>query len=186
MATLTTSINYTAPLELYNREKPFYSNVPAPDGCQSNQVAWKYDNIGFYDIRDQSKLENFNLDQNGFEIFQFGEEAQHEALSFDSESWIETQYYPVVERLLKARFGDVNVKIFDHTVSVFDLEAPCHGDCDGDIDNGSQVRKRVKRTAEPHDTKSGPARRQPSYSAHCGVFSSKIQELQGSGISAQR
>lgn len=115
MATVTASINYTAPLELYNTEKPFYSNVPAPDGRQSNQVAWKYDNIEFHDIR--GHLKDFNLDKNGFEIFQFGKEAKDEASAFDSESWIEKHYYPVVERVLRARFGDVDVRIFDHTVS---------------------------------------------------------------------
>lgn len=122
MATVTASINYTAPLELYKTQKPFYSNVPAPDGRHSNQVAWKYANIEFHDIRDN--LRDFDLDKNGFEIFQFGKESKDEAPAFDSEPWIENHYYHVVERVLKARFGDVHVKIFDHTVSLLVLEAP--------------------------------------------------------------
>jgi hypothetical protein len=116
MATITSSINYTAPLDLYKVEKPFYSNVPAPDGRQSNQVAWKYDGIEFHDIR--TELDRFTLDQNGFEIFQFGEEVDKEADKFDSDHWIEQNCYPAVENLLKARLGDVDVKVFDHTVGL--------------------------------------------------------------------
>jgi len=126
MATVTSSINYTAPLGLYSREKPFYSNVPAPDGRQSNQVAWKYDNIEFHDIR--RHLEDFDLDKNGFEILRFGEEAKDEASAFDSEVWIQQHYYPVVERVLRSRFGDVDVEIFDHTVSSLAFRAPCESE----------------------------------------------------------
>ena len=128
MATVTASINYTAPLELYTREKPFYSNVPAPDGRQSNQVAWKYDNVEFHDIR--RHLGDFTLDKNGFEVFQYGEEPEDGTSRFDSTSWIEKHYYPVVEKVLRARFGDVDVKIFDHTVSDFALQLPCQTEHD--------------------------------------------------------
>jgi hypothetical protein len=121
MATVTSSINYTAPLDLYLVEKPFYSNVPAPDGRQSNQVAWKYDDVEFHDIR--TELCSFTLDKNGFEVFSFGDEVDgngdDEARRFDSDAWIEGSYYPVIESVLKARFGNVDIKIFDHTVGHF-------------------------------------------------------------------
>ncbi|KAK3306514.1 uncharacterized protein B0T15DRAFT_509885 [Chaetomium strumarium] len=144
MATVTSSINYTAPLDLYKVEKPFYSNVPAPDGRQSNQVAWKYDAIEFHDIR--ADVSRFTLDENGFEIFRFGEESEEGVDKFDSDSWIEQSYYPVVESLLKARLGDVVVKVFDHTV-------------------------RRRKTASDLLQIAGKyirATRQPSFSAHCG------------------
>ncbi|KAK0642176.1 hypothetical protein B0T16DRAFT_421139 [Cercophora newfieldiana] len=140
--TVTSNINYTAPLPLYDVEKPYYSNVPAPDGRQSNQVAWTYADIQFHDIR--GCLDEFKLDVNGFEVFQFGEEAGDETSKFGTDLQIETDYYPLVERMLKARFGDVRVVIFDHTV-------------------------RRRRTAEDLQRVGDSIRatRQPSLSAHC-------------------
>ncbi|KAK4178918.1 hypothetical protein QBC36DRAFT_323629 [Triangularia setosa] len=143
MKIVTASLNYTAPLELYKVEKPFYSNVPAPDGRQSNQVAWKYHDVKFHDIRDT--LGNFTLDRNGFEVFQYGNKAEDESWKFDADSWIQGSYYPVIESVLKAKFGqETYVKIFDHTVrrrrDIHQLEA---------------AREFIRAT------------RQPSYSAHC-------------------
>ncbi|KAK5654036.1 hypothetical protein OQA88_7714 [Cercophora sp. LCS_1] len=145
MAALHTisSINYTAPLALYESEKPFYSNVPAPDGRQSNQVAWTYPDILFQDIRD--RLTEFDLDVTGFEIFQFGDGIGDETRGFEADAEIERHAYPVIERVLKARFGDVDVVIFDHTV---------------------RRRRAAAQLQLAHDEIR--ATRQPSLSAHCG------------------
>jgi hypothetical protein len=142
--TVIASINYTAPLALFEVEKPFYSNVPAPDGRQSNQVAWTYNNIEFTDIR--GRLDDFELDVNGFEVFEFGPSVEDESHKFDTDAWIEKDYYPAVERVLKSRFGDVGVVIFDHTV-------------------------RKRRTASQLELAGNSIRatRQPSLSAHCGM-----------------
>lgn len=115
MATVTASLNYTAPLDLYKVEKPYFSNVPAPDGKQSNQVACSYDGVKLTDIHDH--LEDFHVDNHGFEIYQFGDE--NVPGNFDSDEWIVTAYYPVVEAVLRARLGNVHVQIFDHTVRIF-------------------------------------------------------------------
>jgi hypothetical protein len=141
---VTASINYTAPLPLFKVEKPFYSNVPAPDGRQSNQVAWTYGNIKFTDIR--GNADDFDLDVNGFEVFQFGPRVEDESDKFATDAWIENEYYPVVERVLKSRLGDVDVVIFDHTV-------------------------RRRRTASQLKLADDAIRatRQPSLSAHCGM-----------------
>ncbi len=112
MATVTASLNYTNPLDLYKVEKPFFSNIPAPDGRQSNQVVRRYDGIDFRNIRDDPS--RFTIDEHGFELFQFGQEDQPG--NFESDAWIQESYYPVVESLLQCRFRDVGVKIFDHTV----------------------------------------------------------------------
>ncbi|KAK3385799.1 hypothetical protein B0H63DRAFT_523115 [Podospora didyma] len=119
MRTVVSSINYTAPLELYRTEKPLYPNVPAPDGRQSNQVAWRYHDIEFRDIR--NNMDGYTLDTNGSEIFRLEDKAQvnEDAADFDSNAWVEAEYYPVVERVLKAQFRDhIGVKVFDHTVSI--------------------------------------------------------------------
>ena len=144
MMAVTSNLNYTAPLPLYEVEKPFYCNIPTPDGRQSNQVAWTYTDILFHDIRD--RLDDFGLDTNGFEIFRFGEHVDDESDKFTIDAQIEKDYYPVAERLLKERFGDVQVVVFDHTV-------------------------RRRRTAEDLGKMAGRERptRQPSLSAHCGT-----------------
>lgn len=151
---VTSSINYTAPLALYKVEKPYYSNVPAPDGRQSNQVAWTYTDIEFSDIR--GRLDEFELDVSGFEIFEFGEKVGDETHKFDTDAQIEKDYYPVVERVLKARFGDVGVVIFDHT-----------------------VRRRWRADQLRLVGDNIRATRQPSLSAHCGTSdtSSNLQRL---------
>lgn len=105
-------INYTAPLELYKVEKPFYSNVPAPDGRQSNQVARVYHGIHVSDIR--GVVQSFNMDKHGFEVVRSG--GEDGGGNFESDAWIEQAYYPVIEKVLQARLGDVRVRIFDHTV----------------------------------------------------------------------
>lgn len=112
MTKVVSSINYTAPIDLYKREKPFYSNIPAPDGRQSNQQVLTYENIIFHDIRE--KLDEYRIDEQGFEIVKI--EDQVPDGDFGSDSWIRENYYPVVERLLKDRFGEVEVLTFDHTV----------------------------------------------------------------------
>lgn len=144
MMTVTSNLNYTAPLPLYGVEKPYYSNVPAPNGRQSNQVAWTYTDIEFHDIRD--RLTEFELDVSGFEVFEFGENLDDETQKFKTDEQIEKDYYPVIDRLLKARFGDVHVVIFDHTV-------------------------RRRRTVEDLGRAGDNIRatRQPSLSAHCGA-----------------
>ncbi|VUC20826.1 unnamed protein product [Clonostachys rosea] len=143
MESIITSLNYTAPLPLYKTEKPFYSNVPAPDGRQSNQVAWSYPDIQIRDIR--SQLEEFTLDTHGFEVVKYGIEGIEE--NFDSDKWIEQNYYPVVHDLLKSHFGATSVKIFDHTV---------------------RKRSTPKQIRDLKENQSSlPAPRQPSYSVHC-------------------
>ncbi|KAI8623964.1 hypothetical protein F5Y19DRAFT_456355 [Xylariaceae sp. FL1651] len=140
MAIVTASVNYTIPLDLYKVEKPFFSNVPAPDGYQSNQVACAYPGIKLRDIRGDEK--SFNIDKHGFEIVKFG--AESTSGDFDSDAWIESSYYPVIEEVLKARLGDVEICIFDHT-----------------------VRRRKRGLQLDEAGGNSRAARQPSYSAHC-------------------
>ncbi|KAI1128108.1 hypothetical protein F5Y10DRAFT_180440 [Nemania abortiva] len=139
-AGFTASVNYTIPLDLYQVEKPFFSNVPAPDGRQSNQVACAYPGTKVQDIR--GKESQFNLDSHGFEIVKFGPETT--SGNFDSDDWIQSKYYDIVEAVIKARLGEVRVKVFDHTV-------------------------RKRKTHLQLDEAGGTSRatRQPSYSAHC-------------------
>ena len=112
MAEVVSSINYTVPTELYKREKPFYCNIPAPDGRQSNQQVQTYENIVFHDIREE--LDKYNIDKQGFEVVKTEDRIPDG--DFSSDSWVRDSYYPIVEKLLKDRFGDVDVLIFDHTV----------------------------------------------------------------------
>jgi len=119
MTDIVSSLNYTAPLELNDREKSFYLNIPALDGVQSNQRVEKYDDIVVQYIRNE--LNQFDVDKQGFEVVK----GEGIALcgDFDSDSWVRSKTYPIVERVLKARFGDVENLIFDHTVHY--ITVPC-------------------------------------------------------------
>jgi hypothetical protein len=112
MSKVISKLNYTAPLDLYEREKPFYSNVPLPNGVQSNQKAQLYDNITFHDVRDE--IHAFDIDDQGFEVLRYKDTIPDG--DFDSDVWVRSEYYPVAERVLRDRFGDVDILIFDHTV----------------------------------------------------------------------
>ncbi|KAF2802768.1 uncharacterized protein BDZ99DRAFT_492026 [Mytilinidion resinicola] len=114
MNEVTSRLNYTAPLDLYLREKPFYSNVPAPNGVQSNQKVQTYEDIVFHDIR--RNIGRFNIDDQGFEVIEYAGKIPQDG-EFDSDIWVRSSYYPAVERVLKERFGDVDVLIFDHTTA---------------------------------------------------------------------
>ncbi|KAJ5159115.1 uncharacterized protein N7500_008766 [Penicillium coprophilum] len=107
------SICYCANLKLFEKEKPYYCNVPCPPGyAQTNQETERRSGIKFTDMR--SDWDGFNLDKQGFEPFCF--DAEGWKSDFSNDAAIETTYYPFVESLLKRRFGNVRVQIFDHTV----------------------------------------------------------------------
>jgi len=61
-------------------------------------------------------LLEYTLDKQGFEVVKHDGEA-YSGEDFSSDSWIEQNYYPTIENILLKRFGNVIVKIFDHTVS---------------------------------------------------------------------
>jgi hypothetical protein len=115
---VVSSIGYLKPLDLYEIEKPYYSNIPLPNGRQSNIFSSCYPNITLTNIR--PKLSEFTLDKQGFEVVQYDGDA-YSSEDFSSDSWIERNYYPVVEKVLLRRFGNVTVKIFDHTVGYWNV-----------------------------------------------------------------
>lgn len=109
---MVSSLNYLQETDLYEREKPYFSNVPATDGRHTNQKAQTYEDVTFKDVRGHER--GFSLDTQGFEIVEYDDGVQDE--DFDSDHWIEQNYYPVVHRVLQKALGSVSVHIFDHTV----------------------------------------------------------------------
>lgn len=116
---VVSSIGYLSQLKLYETEKPYYCNVPLPNGRQSNIVSARHSNIALTNIR--PNLLDYTLDKQGFEILEH-DGAPYSPEDFSSDSWIEQNYYPLIENILLERFGNVIVKIFDHTVGCISLE----------------------------------------------------------------
>jgi hypothetical protein len=116
---VVSTIGYLRPLSLYKTEKPYFCNIPLPNGRQSNIVSSRHTNITLTNIR--PNLLEYTLDKQGFEVVQHDGEA-YSPDEFSSDSWIEQNYYPTIENILLKRFGNVIVKIFDHTVSHSSVE----------------------------------------------------------------
>lgn len=99
--------------DLYQSEKPFYSNVPftkSPDARSSN-VQSVSRNVKIADIRGSEDL--FSLDIHGFQLIKNN-------TRFDN--WkdgerVVADHYPEVEALLKQELHADEVIIYDHTVS---------------------------------------------------------------------
>jgi hypothetical protein len=113
-ACVVSSIGYLKKIGVYKTEKPYYCNVPLPNGRQSNIVSSRYANIALTNIR--PNLLDYTLDVQGFEAIKY-DGKPYSPEDFSSDSWIEQNYYPMIENVLLKRFGNVIVKIFDHTVS---------------------------------------------------------------------
>lgn len=116
---VVSSIGYLRQLSLYKTEKPYYCNIPLPNGRQSNIISSRHTDIILTNIR--PNLLEYTLDKQGFEVVKHDGEA-YSPNEFSSDSWIEQNYYPTIENILLRRFGNVIVKIFDHTVSSSSVE----------------------------------------------------------------
>lgn len=112
-ACVVSSIGYLKKIGVYETEKPYYCNVPLPNGRQSNIVSSRHANIALTNIR--PSLLDYTLDVQGFEVIKYDGEP-YSPEDFSSDSWIEQIFYPMIENVLLKRFGNVVVKIFDHTV----------------------------------------------------------------------
>jgi hypothetical protein len=97
---------------MFKQEKPYFSNVPLDGVKQSNQAAEPHPGTVFHDIRNNVK--DYTLDKHGFHVFRFVDGICDQ--NFDSDEWIQKVYYSKVVEIVKANLGNVDVKIFDHTV----------------------------------------------------------------------
>ena len=109
------TMGYLPDHELYQVEKPFFSNVPffhIPGAKQHNIKTAYYEGIPVTDIRDNEDA--ISLDKQGFEIRRRTE--LFEEHLFADEEWIKRQYCPQTETFLKRELGATQVVCFDHTV----------------------------------------------------------------------
>lgn len=120
---------YLKRLDLYQTEKPYHINLPANAlgrYAQSNEVSQEYAGIRIKSLRG---FENdFNLDKNGFQIFEdidCGDDADwstHSASAaptsdvYADPDIVRKKYYPAIERLLKKKLGAQMAKAFTHDV----------------------------------------------------------------------
>lgn len=120
---------YLKRLDLYQTEKPYHINLPANAlgrHAQSNEVSQEYAGIRIKSLRG---FENdFNLDKNGFQIFEdidCGDDADwstHSASAaptsdvYADPDIVRKKYYPAIERLLKKKLGAQMTKAFTHDV----------------------------------------------------------------------
>lgn len=117
-------MGYLAELDVYDTEKPFFSNVPffnIPGAKQHNIVTSYHEDVPLVDLRGQEDL--VSLDSHGF-AFRVKDEVYPES-QFHDEKWITSQYYGEIAEFLKKELGAKRVVIFDHTVC--DLSATPFG-----------------------------------------------------------
>ncbi len=113
---LKTVIWYLADNPLFEKEKPFYSNIPFdhPDSQQTNLDSEPHD----VEVADIRGFENtFHLEEHGFQIVRNEHPLDYDR--FVDPYWIQEHYYPVVEGWLRTVVKDECVEkiyIYDHTV----------------------------------------------------------------------
>lgn len=113
-AFVDTSLYYLAPLEEYQRVKPYYVNWPVhniPGAEQTNLSHEKYP-VQVEDVRGQEG--NFKLDECGFELLNHQTSLEND--DFEDDAKIRMSYYPEMVELVKITLNASCAVIFEHTV----------------------------------------------------------------------
>ncbi|KAI1205233.1 uncharacterized protein F4807DRAFT_291240 [Annulohypoxylon truncatum] len=107
------SIAFLSPMRLYEREKPFFSNIPffEIEGARQSNLRTLHEPVTVHDIR--GKENAYTLEQNGFQLVK--EEAFGTSKDFEDDSWIMKEYEPKVKEIIKRATGAERVEIFDFT-----------------------------------------------------------------------
>jgi hypothetical protein len=103
------NITYLAPLELYNTQKPYFSQLPCIAQLQQSNVVERTYPVDIYDISGKENL--FKLDEAGFEFMQFPTK-----LSNWTDELVQSEYLPEVSALLKEYFSCEKVVIYNYNV----------------------------------------------------------------------
>jgi hypothetical protein len=152
------TLNYLLETDLYDREKPYFSNIPADDGTHTNQYTRPYGGVAFHNMRGHEQ--EFSLDVHGFQIVKSLQ--NNMVCNFDSDDWIQKEYYSVIKNMLKQTVGASRVEIFDHTVRTWLSWRPRASRSS----NSSEVRKKQRAFSLDDEDKQW---RQPSGSPHVGM-----------------
>lgn len=115
-ATITSSMAFLSPMKLYEREKPYFSNIPffEIEGARQSNLRTLPEDVTFVDLRPNVTL--FSLDQHGFQILKVP--ALGKAEDFEDEDWIRHVYEPEVKEIIMRATGANRVEVFDHTVII--------------------------------------------------------------------
>lgn len=105
----TVTMSYLAPLELYNTQKPYFSQLPfIPQLPQTNVAQQDYS----VEIRDVNGIEHlFKLDEAGFEFMKFPTR-----VSDWTDEIVRSEYLPEISAWLKQYFNCEKVFIYNYNV----------------------------------------------------------------------
>lgn len=111
---------------MYKTQRPYHINVPPsalPPGRQSNEVSQGYDGIKIESLR--GREDSFNLDENGFQIFQdsgsgvaLGSALKYE--EYSNSDVVKHRYRAAVADFVKERLGAEQVFPFTHEACSID------------------------------------------------------------------
>jgi hypothetical protein len=116
----STTVFYMKPQPLYEKEKPYFLNVPVDDGGDLAQTNVGYTRIpvSVTDIRGQQ--DKFTLDKHGFQLGTF-----HSKLNYDDfadTKKLTSLFYAEVQRFLRSSLGATDVLTFDYQVRARHLQ----------------------------------------------------------------
>ncbi|KAM5506466.1 hypothetical protein McanMca71_002660 [Microsporum canis] len=110
--TVQASLFFLTPDELHKQQRPYTFKFPPNNGCpQSNMVHQKIDGITVEDMR--GREEQFQLERNGFTVLKVNTGLEYD--SFFEQKGI-SQYFQLMERVLKLHLGASRVDIFRHGI----------------------------------------------------------------------
>lgn len=102
--------NYLAPLELYNRHKPYLSRLPYTESLKRSNIVGKSYPVTIHNVRGSEHL--FTLDKSGFEF--------HD-LPFQMSEWtdetVQSHYIPFLNEWLRGMFKCERLFIYAYNVS---------------------------------------------------------------------
>lgn len=141
----TAQMNFIKPLELYNREKPYWLFLGRPDHMPdvdlSNVQTDLVTEIPLQDVR--SREATFSLEKQGFKFIEHGQDFE----AFDNEQCIIDDFLPQVERVIKDNIVYAKkVHIYDWRVSV-----PCRTLEDGSLELTVDTKIRKETSSSDED-----------------------------------
>jgi hypothetical protein len=116
----STTIFYMKPQSLYEKEKPYFLNVPVEEGSDLAQTNVNYTRISVSvtDIRGQQ--DKFTLDEHGFQLRTFHSKLSYD--DFDDPKKLTSLFYPEVQAFLRASLGATDALTFDYQVCASHLQ----------------------------------------------------------------
>lgn len=111
--TVTTSMYFLQPQQLYATEKPYSLRFVPPEGFPRSNIALeRHSDVEIQDIR--PSVDKLSFSEHGFKIMPFHSGMKYE--DFDDEDKIVRIYLKEIADALRDELGAQHVQIFEHTV----------------------------------------------------------------------